>query len=395
MTTATKELLKLCDQIQAEANHNIPYYAYGDNEAACDFSHRLHAILTMGDELKRLLEQQQPKQSGLSAFVHSSPEERERIGEVVAQRAIERQQPKTSEGELLPCPFKADCLITDFGSEVCCAHTDWMTHSEWNTRIEQHGRQDDDDGLGEIYNTAIELTRSSVGDQIERLEQTSIEQQPAQQVPDDCVKALSSLLSKLSEEDRRTFNWLVDVRVKALAGARLPAAQQVPSGAENVCSVTYGPHEWRFTLAGGAVCRHCDSAATPAVAEALEQLKRSNVPSPSANTIPSTDENWENGTLGCDARYAKVVDEHDDGANTMAGKVEWCSETEAKAIASRIVARGEANCLRVAIEEAVASLESGMTTGALGVLRDALNGNYDFIIVRDEQPQPNKSGESV
>lgn len=38
--------LRLLDGIENDANHGIPFYAYGDNEAACDMAHRLESILS-------------------------------------------------------------------------------------------------------------------------------------------------------------------------------------------------------------------------------------------------------------------------------------------------------------------------------------------------------------
>lgn len=111
------------------------------------------------------------KQSGLSDFVHSSPEERERLGTVVAKRAFQaqddmrslqvlcewinknpgivdrvlaEQQPKTSEGELLPCPKcnssahqprERDYVVC--GNPQCPLSGVLMSRREWNTRIEQ------------------------------------------------------------------------------------------------------------------------------------------------------------------------------------------------------------------------------------------------------------------
>lgn len=40
-------ITNLCDRLNfifKMANHHIPYYAYGDNEAACDLAHRLQQI---------------------------------------------------------------------------------------------------------------------------------------------------------------------------------------------------------------------------------------------------------------------------------------------------------------------------------------------------------------
>lgn len=41
------ETLQLLDGIENDANHGIPFYAYGDNEAACDMAHRLESILSL------------------------------------------------------------------------------------------------------------------------------------------------------------------------------------------------------------------------------------------------------------------------------------------------------------------------------------------------------------
>ena len=40
----TEEIVSIFEDIANKANHQIPYYAYGDNEAACDMSRRLSEI---------------------------------------------------------------------------------------------------------------------------------------------------------------------------------------------------------------------------------------------------------------------------------------------------------------------------------------------------------------
>jgi len=39
--------LELLTQILELSNHEIPYYAYGDNEAACEMSERLNKITSI------------------------------------------------------------------------------------------------------------------------------------------------------------------------------------------------------------------------------------------------------------------------------------------------------------------------------------------------------------
>ena len=56
--TNDKELLKLCDEIQSACQHNIPSYAYGDNEAACDMSERLALVSLKVDLLNSRIENQ-------------------------------------------------------------------------------------------------------------------------------------------------------------------------------------------------------------------------------------------------------------------------------------------------------------------------------------------------
>lgn len=39
------------EEIRNRAKHAIPFYAYGDNEAAVDMSHRLEDIAQMADQI--------------------------------------------------------------------------------------------------------------------------------------------------------------------------------------------------------------------------------------------------------------------------------------------------------------------------------------------------------
>lgn len=42
------------DMIKQICNHNIPYYAYGNNEAGCDMAGRLQQIIQLADILKSI-----------------------------------------------------------------------------------------------------------------------------------------------------------------------------------------------------------------------------------------------------------------------------------------------------------------------------------------------------
>jgi len=44
MLTLTPETLSLLEEIESESAHYIPFYAYGDNEAACEMAGRLDRI---------------------------------------------------------------------------------------------------------------------------------------------------------------------------------------------------------------------------------------------------------------------------------------------------------------------------------------------------------------
>lgn len=39
-------------EIVKQANHCIPFYAYGDNEVACDMSHRLEEITRLAEAMR-------------------------------------------------------------------------------------------------------------------------------------------------------------------------------------------------------------------------------------------------------------------------------------------------------------------------------------------------------
>mgnify|MGYP000864561798 CR=1 FL=1 len=47
---------QLLDKIDALVSHHIPFYAYGDNEAACELASRLEQIWAENRVLRALLE---------------------------------------------------------------------------------------------------------------------------------------------------------------------------------------------------------------------------------------------------------------------------------------------------------------------------------------------------
>ncbi|KKM64656.1 hypothetical protein LCGC14_1499240 [marine sediment metagenome] len=55
----------MLNEIMQTADHQIPYYAYGDNQAACDMSHRLETIY---NTIPDILQEFNEKQNNLKRF---------------------------------------------------------------------------------------------------------------------------------------------------------------------------------------------------------------------------------------------------------------------------------------------------------------------------------------
>ena len=52
---AITDLQVTIDKIKEETNHYIPFYAYGDNEAACNMNERLNSIRNLCDYAETVL----------------------------------------------------------------------------------------------------------------------------------------------------------------------------------------------------------------------------------------------------------------------------------------------------------------------------------------------------
>lgn len=135
---------------------------------------------------------------------------------------------------------------------------------------------------------------------------------------------------------------------------------------------------WNWPLPNEARHPGCSTHVCTASREWWEYAPDAAKPHPRAEGVRLRDDKWY-WAVPCALLDAKPSES-------------WPTESEARAKAGEIMQRGRVSVLTTAIEEAIAGLESGMTQGALGTLREALHDDKSFYA---PEPKPAAAPEGV